>query len=153
MTEKIKGFINARKEVIFYLFFGVLTTLVNFLAFYGFSFLLGDGLYLVTNIIAWVIAVIFAYITNKLFVFESRSFSARVMLREIPEFLGARVFSLLVEEAGLWLLVGVLGMGAFSLDLGIFNISGQLIAKAILAVIVVILNYFFSKFIIFAKEK
>ena len=154
MTGEIKSYINSHKELISYLFFGILTTLVNFLAFRGFSFLLGDELYLVTNIIAWIIAVIFAYLTNKLFVFESKSFAAEVLLREASEFCGARIFSLLVEEIGLWLLVDVFGMSGISICLGGFNITGQLIAKATLAVIVVIMNYFFSKLIIFAnKEK
>ena len=151
MMSKIKSLFETHKEGILYLFFGVLTTLVNFIAFYLFSLLLSDELYLVTNVIAWVIAVIFAFITNKLFVFRSGSFRLSVLIRQIPEFIGARAASLAIEEIGLWLLVDILGMKGIGAELLSIHISGELIAKVILAVIVVILNYFFSKFIIFKK--
>lgn len=141
------------KEVITYIIFGVLTTLVNFASFWLFNRILGERLYLVNNIIAWVIAVIFAYITNKLFVFESKSWRANTVFKEVAEFLGARIFSLIIEEGGLWLFVDILNFDSFSFSVLGFEITGKLIAKVVLAVIVVILNYIFSKFIIFKKEK
>ena len=141
------------KELLLYLVFGVLTTLVNFVAFAGFDKLLGQQAYLVSNAIAWIIAVIFAYITNKLFVFEAKRFSPKVLAVEFGEFLLARVFSFVVEEAGMWLFVEALGFRSMGWKiLGIF-LSGQMMAKVVLAVIVVIMNYFFSKFFIFKKEK
>lgn len=148
----IKDLLKKYKELIMYVVFGALTTLVNFIAFWVFSHILGEKLYLLNNAIAWIISVIFAYVTNKLFVFESKSFAVKILVKEFSEFLVARVFSFLIEEAGMWLFVDVLNFNKYSFDILGFNITGQIIAKLILAVIVVIMNYFFSKFIIFAKK-
>lgn len=141
------------KELVLYVFFGGLTTLVNFAAFWLLNKSVGEEAYLINNIIAWFIAVVFAYITNKLFVFESKSWAFNAVVKEIPEFFLARVFSLMVEEGGLWLFVEKMEFDRFSFSLLGFEITGKLVAKIVLAVIVVILNYFFSKFIIFAKNK
>lgn len=83
----IKNLFNKYKEIISYLFFGVMTTLVNFVSFWAFNKILGESLYLISNVIAWVISVVFAYVTNKLWVFESKSWKFRVLLKEVPEFL------------------------------------------------------------------
>ncbi|MBQ2774862.1 MAG: GtrA family protein [Clostridia bacterium] len=153
LKDLIKKIIN--KETIMYIIFGVLTTVVNFIAFKLFDLLLGVKLYLITNVIAWVIAVAFAYITNKLFVFESKSWAPSVIRREIPSFVAARLFSLGVEEVGLIFFVSLLKFGekSFMIPLINFEISGTMAAKLILAVVVVILNYFFSKLIIFRKKQ
>lgn len=140
------------KEIITYIIFGVLTTVVNFFAFWLFTKILGENLYLVNNAIAWVIGVVFAYITNKLFVFESKSWNLKLITKEITGFLGARIFSFLVEEGGMFLFISVLGLGEKSLELLGFTITGQFIVKLLLAVIVVVLNYVFSKFIIFKQQ-
>lgn len=145
----IKTLFIKYKELITYVVFGVLTTLVNFFAFWIFTKIFGEDLYLVNNAIAWVVGVVFAYITNKLFVFESKSWDLKVITKEITGFLGARIFSFLVEEGGMFLFVSVLGLGEKSLTLLGFTITGQFIVKILLAVIVVILNYIFSKFFIF----
>lgn len=147
--KMIKTLFIKYKELITYVVFGVLTTLVNFFAFWIFTKIFGEDLYLVNNAIAWVVGVVFAYITNKLFVFESKSWDLKVITKEITGFLGARIFSFLVEEGGMFLFVSVLGLGEKSLTLLGFTITGQFIVKILLAVIVVILNYIFSKFFIF----
>ena len=149
----LKNLIIKYKELIIYGIFGVGTTLVNFLTYKLFNVLLGVEYYLVSNIIAWFVSVIFAYVTNKLFVFESKSWNVRVVAKEVPSFFAARVFSFLVEEAGLFLLVDILGMEDFGVDILGFTISGNMISKVILAVVVVVLNYFFSKFVVFRKKK
>ena len=151
--NKIKALLIKYKELITYVVFGVLTTLVNFVCFWALNKIFGDHVYLLNNAIAWIVSVIFAYVTNKLWVFESKSWNIKIVAREVVAFFAARLFSFGVEEGGLWLFVDILGMGAYSFTLLGFEITGQLIAKVILAVIVVILNYFFSKFIIFAKKK
>ncbi len=140
------------KELITYVIFGVLTTVVNFFAFWIFTKIFGEDLYLVNNAIAWVVGVVFAYITNKLFVFESKSWDLKVITKEITGFLGARIFSFLVEEGGMLLFISILGFGGKSLTLLGFTITGQFIVKILLAVIVVVMNYIFSKFIIFRKQ-
>lgn len=145
------SFLQKHREGILYIFFGALTTLVNFVLFFLFQWILGEHLYLLSNLIAWAGAVVFAFIVNKLFVFESRSFDGRLLLREGVEFAMARVFSLIVEELGLLLLLEIVGVGALELPFGIV-LSGELIVKVILAVIVLVMNYFFSKLVIFKKK-
>lgn len=142
------------KELIKYLFFGLLTTVVGLGSFKLFDVVLGEKLYLLTNVISWIIAVAFAFITNKIWVFESKSFNRSIVFKELISFFGARVFTLLLEELGLWLLITVIGMkniSGFKL-LGL-DINGNLMAKLIISVVVVIINYIFSKFLIFKKKK
>ena len=150
--KKITDFVKKHNGVLSYLLFGVMTTLVNFIVFWLLCLLMSENLYLVANAIAWAAAVIFAYVTNKLFVFSSKSWSAGVLAKEIPQFVGARVFSFAIEEAGLWLMVDMLNFKDITISFFAIHISGQLIAKMILAVIVIVLNYFFSKFIIFHSK-
>ena len=152
MMMKIKDLLYKYKELITYVIYGGLTTLVNFVAFYVVTQILGEELYLLNNAIAWVVSVVFAYVTNKLFVFESKSWNLKLVAKESVEFVGARIFSFLIEEGGMLLFVSVLGFGEISFNIFGFTITGQLIAKLILAVVVVIMNYFFSKFIIFRKK-
>ena len=153
--EKIKKLIHAllNKETITYVLFGVLTTLVNLVVFKAFDVVFGGKLYLLTNSIAWVAAVVFAYITNKLFVFESKSWNFDVLKKEIPSFVGARVASYFIEQAGLWFFVELLHFDEKTFDFIVITLSGKMVAKLILGVLVVIINYVLSKFIIFAKKK
>ncbi|MGI6268316.1 MAG: GtrA family protein [Acutalibacteraceae bacterium] len=154
-NKNLKSFVNKflNKEVILYIVFGVLTTVVNLIvfticnrAFDGTNFLNSDFLsflffdkpYLLSNTIAWIVAVVFAFFTNKIFVFQSKSFEMRNLLKELASFLGARVFSLIVEQIGLFILI----------DKVLLN---ELVSKIILGIIVVVLNYFFSKLFIFKK--
>ena len=125
------------RETILYVVFGVLTTLINLAVFALCSRLsiawdLGNG-------IAWIVSVLFAFITNKLFVFESKSFRFGIFLRELLSFFAARLFSLAVEYAGLWLLIDVLGWK-------------EMLAKILMNIVVIILNYLLSKLLIFKKQ-
>ena len=140
------------KELLSYLFFGVLTTLVSIVTYEISNIILGADLYLISNIISWVIAVSFAYVTNKLWVFESKSWTFSVIKTEIAAFVLARVFSLILEEVGLYLLIDVMALKEFSAVAFGFTLTGALISKLIMQVIVVIANYLFSKFIIFKKK-
>lgn len=149
--SKILGLLNKHREILVYLIFGVLTTAVNLATFYLME-TVTDISYLINNGIAWVVGVIFAFVTNKIFVFRSKSWKPSVAGKEAIEFLGARLFSFGVEEVGLWLLVDVAGLASFSQEILGFNISGELISKIILAIVVVILNYVFSKLVIFKKK-
>lgn len=155
MKELIKKFIN--KETIIYLVFGVLTTVVNFVVFKIFDVIFtsvtNTDLTLLTNFIAWVAAVVFAYVTNKLWVFESKSWKISVLKKEIPSFVGARVLTLGIEQLGLLIFITWLGFEKYSLDVfGIFSVGGKMLVKAGLAVIVVVTNYVLSKFIIFKNK-
>lgn len=125
------------KELVLYVVFGALTTVVSFGSYYVCNTMLSIH-YLASNIISWVLAVLFAYITNKLFVFESKGLSKKELLREFFAFITARLVSLGMEELGLWLMIGVLHWN-------------ENIAKLIMQVVVVIANYVFSKLFIFKK--
>ncbi len=136
MKQLINKLIN--KETITYIIFGVLTTVVNYAVYYLFyRFTSIDPI--VYNVVAWIAAVVFAFVTNKLFVFESKSFAPEVLLSEFVTFIGARLLSLLFETGFLALTVKVFLMN-------------ELVAKVIAAVFVVIFNYFASKFLIFRKK-
>ena len=150
------------KEIVLYIIFGVLTTLVNLVALGVFKKFMDV---MIANVFAWIIAVAFAYVTNKLFVFESKSWKSDIIKKEIPSFTGARLVTLGIEEFGLLLMIkichwdkplGELSAWALNLvNLGQFasKLDGEMMVKIILAVIVVILNYVFSKLIIFKKKE
>ena len=153
--KKTKEFLKSEqfKELVKYLIFGVLTTVVSLLSFKFFDAVLGQRLYLISNILSWILAVAFAFVTNKLWVFRSKNTEKKVIFRELFSFVTARILSLLIEEGGLWLLIDVLNMGKMqSFKIFSFTFNGNLIAKIIMQVVVVILNYIFSKFIIFKKR-
>lgn len=141
-----------KKEIILYLVFGILTTAVSIITYQVSEYALGEEYYLISNIFSWIFAVSFAFFTNKKYVFESRSWDFSVLKGEIFTFFVARLFSLLLEEAGLFVLVDCIGLSKYSLVIGYYILSGSMIAKLIMQVIVVVSNYFFSKFIIFKKK-
>ena len=125
------------KELVLYVVFGALTTVVSFGSYYIGNTMLGIH-YLASNIVSWILAVLFAYITNKLFVFESKGLSKKELAREFFAFIAARLVSLGMEELGLWLMIGTLHWN-------------ENLAKLIMQVVVVIANYVFSKLLIFKK--
>lgn len=152
MINKIKKLAKKYRELITYIIFGVLTTIVSLVSFKIFDSLLGEKLYLLTNIMSWIFAVSFAYITNKLWVFESKSWQGKTVIKELLGFVGARLFSLGVEELGLWLLIDIFHMGALRLSILSLDINGNMIAKVIMQIVVIILNYVFSKLVVFKKK-
>jgi len=131
--------------VVNYLFFGGATTFVNWFV-YGVAVRFA-GLSITTgNLIAWIAAVIFAFVTNKIWVFESRSWQPTLVLREGGAFLGARIISGIAEIAGVPFLYRL------GLDYPLLGIDG-FAAKVSVSVIVIIANYIFSKLFIFRKGK
>ena len=125
------------RETIIYVIFGVLTTVVDFVAFglLYYSCHIGE---IVANTVAWILAVAFAFITNKLFVFDSKSFEYKKLLKEILTFVSSRVITLLLTNV-------------FLIFAGILNIN-MMFAKALISVAVIILNYIFSKLFVFTKQ-
>lgn len=161
MSEDKKGDLYGRikklatGEVFSYLFFGVCTTVVNIVVYQLFCSAFGIHA-LISNIIAWIFAVAFAYITNRIFVFHSKENSPRGIVREVGSFVGARLFSLLMDELIIWLMVDV--MGYIALERLLADIlhcpvkdAKSLFAKLCSNVVVVIMNYVLSKMIIFKK--
>ena len=149
--DRIKKLFN--RETVLYLIFGVLTTVVNYAVFHiMYTAVLGGRGSLFANFVAWVAAVVFAYVVNKLFVFESKSWAWNVLVREIPAFVAARVASFGIEEAGLFISESLLKLNEVTLlSVGSFTLDGVTGSKLALSVIVVVLNYFFSKWFIFKK--
>ena len=146
----IKKIVN--NETVSYLFFGVMTTLINYAAFFVFYNVMQLN-ELIANAIAFVISVVFAFVVNKLFVFESKGYGLKQILTEAISFTGSRVLTFAIETAGLW----ICGYFSFSQTV-LFEIFGKAIdgitvAKLLLSVIVVILNYVFCKFLVFKKKK
>ncbi len=153
MIDKIQGICKKYREIILYGIFGVITTIANFLVFFVTSKFFGEEWFLLNNALAWVAGVIVAFVTNKLYVFNSKTWSPKIALKEFFEFVVARLLSFVFEEFGMWLFISVLQLGEKSLSIFSLIISGQIIVKFFLSVVVVILNYFFSKFIIFKNNK
>ena len=143
--QRIKELFIKYKEVIMYLIFGVATTLVNWIVY---SLLMKTSVInmTVSNAIAWFAAVVFAYITNKIFVFESKSWNPAEVWKEVVKFFGARIATGVIEIVGLPLLYYI------GVKQSIFGVEGFL-AKILVSVIVVILNYVFSKIFVFSTKK
>lgn len=131
--SNIKKLIN--KETISYTIFGVLTTIVNLIAYYLFSNIININ-YLISNTIAWIISVVFAYITNKFFVFNSSYINKDVIIEEFIKFMNCRLISGLSEVVLLFLFVDLLLMN-------------DIVAKLIIGVLVALINFIFSKVFIF----
>jgi putative flippase GtrA len=109
--KMIGKLIKKYKEIIMYLIFGVLTTLVNWFCY---AFLTKSGMEMnISNCIAWLVAVLFAFITNKVFVFESKNMEMRFVCRELIKFVGARLATGAIEILGLPLLYYI-GIADFS---------------------------------------
>lgn len=139
MIDALKGIWDKYRDTIKYLVFGMLTTIVNFVIYYllynlaCFSAAFSNG-------ISWLASVLFAFVTNKLYVFESRDWNSKVSLPEFGKFFGCRLFSGFIETAFLYVMV----------DLLLFDGN---VWKVVIAVVVVVLNYFASKFFIFQDNK
>jgi len=138
MLQKIRALIHKYYDVLAYLFFGVLTTAVNYIVYLPCYNLFGLSAS-VSNVIAWVAAVAFAYLTNKPFVFKSHDWSWGTVGPELAKFVGCRVGSGVIETGFIFLTVDVL------------SFNGN-VMKLITSVLVVILNYVGSKLLVFRKS-
>lgn len=137
MLQKIKALLIRYWDIITYLFFGVLTTAVNYVVYLPVYNLL-DLSAAVSNCIAWAAAVTFAYLTNKPFVFRSHDWSKETVIPELTKFVSCRIASGAAETVILLITVDILGW------------NGNL-WKLLTQVLVVVLNYVFSKLIVFKK--
>lgn len=121
------------KEIVNYIIVGGLTTVVSLLSYYLFRIFIEN--YLVCTILSWVCAVLFAYVTNRIFVFKSNN----SILKELPAFVGSRLLSLLSEIAFMYLLVDLIKINDKT-------------SKLIVQFIILILNYVFSKIFVFRNK-
>lgn len=139
--EKLRALFRKYRELIAYVIVGGLTTVVSMALYYGstWAFLDGsDALQVqIANVIAWIGAVAFAYVTNRVFVFQSHS---TAVFREIVSFVSSRVLTLLLDMGCMWLMVTAIGVD-------------HRIAKLVSMVLVTVGNYVVSKLLVFKKEK
>ena len=141
MVEFIKKMYTKYKELINYAVFGVLTTIVNYIAFWFFSSVVVLSSSTVpANIVAWVVSCTFAFITNRLWVFNSQETSKKGIIREVVSFYVSRLATLGVETLIMFVFADVLGLNKY-------------IVKLVANVIVIILNYILSKLVVFRKKK
>ena len=125
---------NKYREIIMYLFFGICTTLVNIITFTIFRKIKLD-IY-TSNVLAWVLSVLFAFITNKLFVFESNN--KNTIIKECLSFFIVRLFTLVIDMGLIHLLIKEIGLD-------------ELLSKIISNIVVIIVNYILSKLVVFKK--
>ena len=137
MVQKIKNLVQKHWDILSYLFFGGLTTVVNYLVYLP-CYNLFSLSAAVSNAIAWAVAVAFAYLTNKPFVFRSHDWSMKTVIPELTKFVTCRIGSGLLETGILFLCVDLLAW------------NGN-VWKFITSVLVVILNYIASKLLVFKK--
>ena len=137
MVQKIKNLVQKHRDILSYLFFGGLPTVVNYLVYLPCYNLLTLSA-AVSNAIAWAVAVAFAYLTNKPFVFRSHDWSLKTVVPELTNFVTCRIGSGLLETGILFLCVDLLAW------------NGN-VWKLITSVLVVILNYIASKLLVFKK--
>lgn len=126
------------KQTILYLIFGVLSTIVNILT-YVFCTRNLNIEFLISNWIAWIVAVLFAYTTNKFFVFESKEINIKFLIKELSSFVSCRLLSGIIEMILMYTMISLMSLNDF-------------IVKIITNVVVVILNFIFSKLIIFKNK-
>lgn len=126
------------KQTILYLIFGVLSTIVNILT-YAFCTRNLNIEFLISNWIAWIVAVLFAYITNKFFVFESKKINIKFLIKELSSFVSCRLLSGIIEMILMYTMISLMSLNDFTV-------------KIITNVVVVILNFIFSKLIIFKNK-
>ncbi len=139
IIRKLKPFYEKRKDIVLYIFFGGLTTVVSFVVFWFFVDVIPlDPL--IANTISWVLAVAFAFFTNRVWVFNSPTETIPAFLKQLFLFYAGRLLSFGVETIIIWIFITKLG----------FN---DLLIKLAATVIVLILNYIISKVIVFRGEK
>jgi putative flippase GtrA len=137
VPRPLRPMVLRRQELLSYLVFGALTTLVNFLVYFPLSRVVH---YLIANAVAWVAAVAFAFFVNKAFVFEDERWDARTAIRQALSFAAMRLVSLGLEELILYVFVEALHCSA--------NVT-----KVIAQIVVIVSNFAFSKWVIFRRQK
>lgn len=138
MIEQIKALLEKYKAIIRYGIFGVLTTLINIVVYEAFYRYAGWS-NVVSNIVAWVAAVLFAFVTNKLWVFESKTTEKKALMFEIASFFGCRLATGVLDLAIMYVAVDEMALNST-------------LMKCISNVIVIIVNYIASKLLIFKNS-
>lgn len=141
--HKWKELFTAYREIIMYLIVGVITTVFNWVVYAVFVKWMPMA---VANALSWFVTVVFAYVTNKIFVFDSRSWNLQIVIKEAVAFFGARA------ATGVFEVVAQPTFYALGLKQSIFGVKG-LWAKVLTSAIVMVLNYICSKLFVFREKK
>ena len=139
LWDKSLALFRRYREMILYVFFGGFTTLVN-IAVYLVSTKVFHIDLVLSNILAWILSVLIAYVTNKIFVFESKIWNAKLLLREFFSFVGARLLSGLFDTAFLYVTVE---------HFHLWDVAMKIVSN----IVVIIMNFVFSKVFIFRKKE
>lgn len=134
----LNPFYKKNKEVLLYLFFGGLTFLVSVFTYAYFNVTMGIN-ELIANIISWVIAVTFAFITNRIWVFQAPTNTFVEFVKQLISFFLGRVVTLVIEEIMLLVFISILGFDS-------------MVVKIVAQVVVIVLNYVISKLVVFRKK-
>ena len=140
--NKIFDLYKKYQEIINYLIVGVLTTVVSIVTYFIFSLILdieNNILFILANVLSWICAVVFAYITNKKFVFNTTTSSKKEELKVFSMFVSSRITTLLIELAFMFITVKVI-------------LINDKIAKVIAQFIVIVLNYVLSTLVVFKRK-
>ena len=137
--EKIKEIFKKFREQIMYIIFGVLTTIVNYVVYLALTKMMNVD-YMISTVISQIVAMIFAYITNKIYVFEAKNDSFKGLIKEMVSFFSVRIVSLFLD------------MGFMKLFVDIMHLNDA-IMKLVSNVLIIVANYIFSKLFIFKKNK
>ena len=127
------------KEIFLYLFFGGLTSIVSIVS-YSVFFLFFNVHELLANVISWILSVLFAYVTNKRWVFQTDCTGMAALFKEMISFFGGRVFTLFVEEIILYIFVLKFDMNSVAIKIAV-------------QIVVIVMNYIINKMIVFKKGK
>ncbi len=131
----LNPFYKKYKEILLYLFFGGCTFIISIGSFAILNTILGIN-ELIANIISWILAVVFAFFTNRTWVFQKETDSASAFGKQFLSFLSARIVTLLIEEAIIFVFITLMGLNSIAV-------------KVVAQIVVIILNYVFSKVFVF----
>lgn len=148
--KKIKKLLKKYREITVYIVFGGLTTVVNYIVYFVCKTV---GIeYEISTVIAWIAAVAFAYITNRVFVFKSAAKGFKSVFKETSLFVSARLFSLGLELVIMFVGMDLLKAGEFTAAIAEKTLPlGEFITKTVAQAVIVASNYIFSKIVIFKK--
>ena len=137
--RKLQEVIRHYHDIVLYIVFGVLTTIVNIVVYY-LCFDVLDIANVISTVLAWIVSVLFAFITNKIWVFESKSFYKDVFLHELISFFSCRIATGLLDIVIMYVAVDLL-------------MQDEILWKLVANIVVIVINYIASKLLIFKKPR
>ncbi len=138
VLRRLYPFYEKHKEILLYLFFGLCAFIISTGSFSILNVIFGVN-ELIANVISWILAVLFAFFTNRSWVFRSRTNTAGAFGKQLASFIGARIVTLIIEEAIIFIFITRMGLNS-------------VVVKVVAQIVVIVLNYVFSKWFVFRKR-